>query len=52
MPSPVRRLAVVAVPAAAAAGAAALVFADAHGYAAKRLVKEVNWNFYTYPTKP
>ena len=59
MPPPVRRAAVVAVPAVAAASAAAPAFADAIGDAAKRLseeaysfMKEVNWNSYTYLTKP
>ena len=59
VPSPVRRGAAVAVPAVAAAGAAAPAFADAIGDAAKRLseeaypfMKEVNWNSYTYLTKP
>jgi hypothetical protein len=49
----------VAVPAVAAAGAAAPAFADAIGDAAKRLseeaypfMKEVNWNSYTYLTRP
>jgi len=59
VPSPVRRGAAVAVPAVAAAGAAAPAFADAIGDAAKRLseeaypfMKEVNWNSYTYLTRP
>ena len=59
VPSPVRRGAAVAVPAVAAAGAAAPAFADAMGDAAKRLseeaypfMKEVNWNSYTYLTRP
>jgi len=59
VPPPVRRAAVVAVPAVAAAGAAAPAFADAIGDAAKRLseeaypfMKEVNWNSYTYLTRP
>jgi hypothetical protein len=59
VPSPVRRAAAVAVPAVAAAGAAAPAFADAIGDAAKRLseeaypfMKEVNWNSYTYLTRP
>ena len=59
VPSPVRRGAAVAVPAVAAAGAAAPAFADAIGDAAKRLsdeaypfMKDVNWNSYTYLTKP
>merc|ERR1712118_495666 len=58
-PPPVRRAAVVAVPAVAAASAAAPAFADAIGDAAKRLseeaypfMKEVNWNSYTYLTRP
>ena len=59
VPPLVRRAAEVAVPAVAAAGAAAPAFADAIGEAAKKLseeaypfMKEVNWNSYTYLTKP
>merc|ERR1712079_549099 len=59
VPSPARHTAVMAVPAVAAAGASAPAFADAIGDAAKKLsedaypfMKEVNWNSYTYLTKP
>jgi len=54
-----RHTAAVVVPAVAAAGAATPAFADAIGDAAKKLsadaypfMKEVNWNSYTYLTKP
>jgi len=59
VPSPARHTAVMAVPAVAVAGASAPAFADAIGDAAKKLsedaypfMKEVNWNSYTYLTKP
>ena len=59
MPPPVRRAAVVAVPAVAAASAAAPAFADAIGDAAKKLseeaysfMKEVHVNSYTHFIKP
>merc|ERR1712045_832844 len=59
VPPPARHKAVMAVPAVAAAGASAPAFADAIGDAAKKLsedaypfMKEVNWNSYTYLTKP
>jgi len=59
VPPPVRRASLAAVPAMAAAGAATPAFADAIGDAAKRLseeaypfMKEVNWNSYTYLTRP
>jgi hypothetical protein len=56
---PLRRAAAVAVPIVSAAGAATPAFADAIGEAAKKLaddaypfMREVNWNSYTYLTKP
>jgi len=59
VPSPARHTAVMAVPAVAAAGVSAPAFADAIGDAAKQLsedsypfMKEVNWNSYTFLTKP
>jgi hypothetical protein len=59
VPSPARHTAVMAVPAVAVAGASAPAFADAIGDAAKKLsedaypfMKDVNWNSYTYLTKP
>merc|ERR1719414_461082 len=59
VPPAARHTAAVVVPAVAAAGAATPAFADAIGDAAKKLsedaypfMKEVNWNSYTYLTKP
>jgi hypothetical protein len=59
VPPATRHTAAVVVPAVAAAGAATPAFADAIGDAAKKLsadaypfMKEVNWNSYTFLTKP
>jgi len=59
VPPAARHTAAVVVPAVAAAGAATPAFADAIGDAAKKLsadaypfMKDVNWNSYTFLTKP